>query len=111
VRLKATHPTRPVVELSLEGLSNDSAEFYRQKAIKDSIREKGMRNPIIIDKNHELMSGGCRIQYANENGYTSIDAVVAEDFADFKRLQVEQVLSEKELIPEHVYHHILEEGS
>jgi len=54
------------------------AKFERQLTIGKHIEVNGLINPIpvsIVDGKPVFSAGGCRIQWAAENGYTEIDAV------------------------------------
>ena len=89
--------------------SAQPAIFPRQACIFASIGRDGMENPIIIDDDNRMMMGGCRLRYAIEMEYDSIDAIVVNDEEEIKKIQKEFVKSEFKLIPEkYVYKHILD---
>ena len=76
----------------------------RQKYLRQSIKEKGMLNPILVSKDNEFLSGGCRLMYAFDNGYEAISAIVIDaDITVINLWRFKQISSEYDLmIPEDI---------
>ena len=51
-------------------------------AVKRSIQEFGMRWPIIIDKNGEIVAGHTRYEAAKELGMTTLPTLIADDMTE-----------------------------
>ena len=58
--------------------------------LKESIREVGLLNPIIVNENHELICGFRRYEACRQLGWQEIDVNVMETSADeVKKLEIE----------------------
>ena len=59
-------------------------------SLKESIEKVGLLNPIIINEDHELVSGFRRLEACRELGWTEIEAKIIDTLAnDVKELDIE----------------------
>ena len=49
------------------------------KVVADSIREFGFKNPIVVDKDYEIIVGHTRLEASKVLGYETVPVIVAED--------------------------------
>ena len=76
------------------------AIFERQRLIHKHIDEHGVVNPIVVNSENELQFGGCRLQYAVLNNWTSIGVIVCDDLEEITKLQDEHSLFEYNFLDE-----------
>jgi hypothetical protein len=109
--------TIPLTQITIDGTpcqkhmkENSTHIGLRQFAIAGSIGLKGMRNPIMVTPEYQLLQGGCRLMFADVMGYDAIDCVVVANTKEMEKLQLTFVKSEYDLIPEkHVYKTVINE--
>lgn len=88
------HPAQPLEETTPNGLKVRSVDIsairpYEHNpkihsdqqigAVAESIREFGWMQPLVIDRDNNLVVGHCRLEAAKRLGHTTAPAVVAED--------------------------------
>lgn len=65
-------------------------QFTDVTLLKESIREVGLLNPVIVNENNELISGFRRFEACRQLGWQEIDVnVVATSNDDVKKLEIE----------------------
>lgn len=72
-----------IIELNIDDLkvyennprNNDEAVEY----VKKSIKEFGMKVPLVVDKNNVIVTGHTRLKACKELGYTKIPCIIADD--------------------------------
>lgn len=52
------------------------------KVVADSIREFGFKNPIVVDKNMEIIVGHTRLEASKVLGLTKVPVIIAEDLTE-----------------------------
>jgi ParB family chromosome partitioning protein len=55
----------------------------------DSLRKHGLMNPVVINKNNELIAGHRRIESAKVLGWKSIDVLVLDKISELEKLELE----------------------
>lgn len=78
------------------------AIFERQRQIHAHMDKHGITNSIVVNSNHELQFGGCRLQYAVLNNLEYIDVIICDDLDEVKRLQNKQSEYEYTFLPENL---------
>jgi len=64
---------------------NENAKVHKVKQIKqvaDSIKRFGFAQPLVVDKNNELIIGHCRLEASKELGYTEVPVLKMEELSD-----------------------------
>lgn len=64
---------------------NENAKVHKAKQIKqvaDSIKRFGFAQPLVVDKNNELIIGHCRLEASKELGYTEVPVLKMEELSD-----------------------------
>lgn len=72
-----------IIELNIDDLkayennprNNDEAVQY----VKKSIKEFGMKVPLVVDKNNVIVTGHTRLKACKELGYKKIPCIIADD--------------------------------
>lgn len=72
-----------IIELNINELeeyennprNNDEAVEY----VKKSIKQFGMKVPLVVDKNNVIVTGHTRLKACKELGYTKIPCIIADD--------------------------------
>ena len=62
----------------------NNPRFHGIKELKESIENFGFRIPVVVDKDHVIITGHGRWQAAQELGIDSIPVIVASDLSDDK---------------------------
>ena len=73
--------------ISIEDIKpyNENAKVHKVKQIKqvaDSIKRFGFAQPLVVDKNNELIIGHCRLEASKELGYTEVPVLKMEELSD-----------------------------
>jgi len=64
---------------------NENAKVHKVKQIKqvaDSIKRFGFAQPLVVDKNNELIIGHCRLEASKELGYTEVPVLKMEELSE-----------------------------
>jgi ParB-like chromosome segregation protein Spo0J len=64
---------------------NDNAKVHKVKQVKqvaDSIKRFGFAQPLVVDKNNELIIGHCRLEASKELGYTEVPVLKMEELSE-----------------------------
>ena len=73
--------------ISIEDIKpyNDNAKVHKVKQVKqvaDSIKRFGFAQPLVVDKNNELIIGHCRLEASKELGYTEVPVLKMEELSE-----------------------------
>ena len=73
--------------ISIEDIKpyNENAKVHKVKQIKqvaDSIKRFGFAQPLVVDKNNELIIGHCRLEASKELGYTEVPVLKMEELSE-----------------------------
>lgn len=64
---------------------NENAKVHKVKQVKqvaDSIKRFGFAQPLVVDKNNELIIGHCRLEASKELGYTEVPVLKMEELSE-----------------------------
>ncbi|MCX8045032.1 MAG: ParB/RepB/Spo0J family partition protein [Desulfobacterota bacterium] len=71
-------------------------------SLRESMRELGLLNPIVVTERHELVAGHRRLAAAQQLGWETIEATVvkARDEADLLAMEIDENLQRLDFSPE-----------
>lgn len=71
-------------------------------SLMESMRRHGLLNPVVVNKNHDLIAGHRRLESAKKLGWTSIEVIILDTDEEVEKLnlEIDENIHRKNLTPD-----------